>query len=289
MFSAQSPTASGKSNGYGFADNMSYIFHYVDQIADGMTLQVKVVNLLLETGGGAHREGGAACAQSPTASGKSNGYGFADNMSYIFHYVDQIADGMTLQVKVVNLLLETGGGAHREGGAAWAAHLASITICNLVLYTTNESCKSERSKGLTSLPTPDLFICLRNLNGKLYQIDLPPHRDMFTDANLARSEEENLRDDNGANRVFFGGERFLDGISGQAHTPSSPLLNWNSAEAAGRSLVSVLVDHVFLCIKDAEFQLDLLMQSLLFSRACVSDGESANYLTKILIGGVFLR
>lgn len=37
----------------------------------------------------------------------------------IFYYVDQIADGMTLQVKVVNLLLETGGGAHREGGAAW--------------------------------------------------------------------------------------------------------------------------------------------------------------------------
>jgi hypothetical protein len=41
-----------------------------------------------------------------------------------------------------------------------------------------------------------------------------------------------------------------------------------SAEAAGRSLVSVLVDHVFLCIKDAEFQLELLMQSLLFSRVC---------------------
>ena len=36
-----------------------------------------------------------------------------------FLYVFQIADGMTLQVKVVNLLLETGGGAHREGGAAW--------------------------------------------------------------------------------------------------------------------------------------------------------------------------
>lgn len=40
---------------------------------------------------------------------------------------------------------------------------------------------------------------------------------MFTDANLARSEESNLRDDDGAKRVFFGGERFLDGISGQAH------------------------------------------------------------------------
>ncbi|CDY56260.1 BnaCnng30010D [Brassica napus] len=244
-----------------------------------VVVQIDKLDLVLEENPDADVTKGPSSAQSPTASGKSNGYGFADNMSYIFHYVDQIADGMTLQVKVVNLLLETGGGAHREGGAAWAAHLASITICNLVLYTTNESCKSERSKGLTSLPTPDLFICLRNLNGKLYQIDLPPHRDMFTDANLARSEEENLRDDNGANRVFFGGERFLDGISGQAH----------SAEAAGRSLVSVLVDHVFLCIKDAEFQLDLLMQSLLFSRVCFHRFLSTNYLTKILIGGVFLR
>lgn len=40
-------------------------------------------------------------------------------MLVFFYYVDQIADGMTLQVKVVNLLLETGGGSHREGGAAW--------------------------------------------------------------------------------------------------------------------------------------------------------------------------
>lgn len=40
---------------------------------------------------------------------------------------------------------------------------------------------------------------------------------MFTEANLARSEEGNFRDDDGAKRVFFGGERFLEGISGQAY------------------------------------------------------------------------
>lgn len=41
---------------------------------------------------------------------------------------------------------------------------------------------------------------------------------MFADANLARSQEgANLRDDDGAKRVFFGGERFLEGISGEAH------------------------------------------------------------------------
>jgi len=41
---------------------------------------------------------------------------------------------------------------------------------------------------------------------------------MFTDASLARAEEgASQRDDDGAKRVFFGGERFLEGISGEAY------------------------------------------------------------------------
>lgn len=31
----------------------------------------------------------------------------------------QIADGMTIQVRTVNLLLETHGGGRRRGGATW--------------------------------------------------------------------------------------------------------------------------------------------------------------------------
>lgn len=47
-------------------------------------------------------------------------------------------------------------------------------------------------------------------------IDLLPHPDMFAD--LARAQEgANGRDDDGAKRVFFGGERFIEGISGQAN------------------------------------------------------------------------
>ncbi|EOA33082.1 hypothetical protein CARUB_v10016419mg [Capsella rubella] len=302
---------------------------YVSNVqTEPVVVQIDKLDLVLEENPDADVTKGPSSVQSPTASGKSNGYGFAD----------KIADGMTLQVKVVNLLLETGGGAHREGGAAWAAPLASITIRNLVLYTTNESWKVVNLKEARDFSTNTGFIYLfKKLEWEALSIDLLPHPDMFTDANLARSEEANLRDDDGAKRVFFGGERFLEGISGQAYITvqrtalNSPLglevqlhipeavcpalsepglrallrfltgmylcLNrgdvdpksQQSAEAAGRSLVSVLVDHVFLCIKDAEFQLELLMQSLLFSRACVSDGESANYLTKILIGGLFLR
>ncbi|AEE76416.1 unnamed protein product [Arabidopsis thaliana] len=302
---------------------------YVSNVqTEPIVVQIDKLDLVLEENPDADVTKGPSSSQSPTASAKSNGYGFAD----------KIADGMTLQVKVVNLLLETGGGANREGGAAWAAPLASITIRNLVLYTTNESWKVVNLKEARDFSTNTGFIYLfKKLEWEALSIDLLPHPDMFTEANLARSEEANLRDEDGAKRVFFGGERFLEGISGQAYITvqrtalNSPLglevqlhipeavcpalsepglrallrfltgmylcLNrgdvdpksQQSAEAAGRSLVSVLVDHVFLCIKDAEFQLELLMQSLLFSRACVSDGESANYLTKILIGGLFLR
>lgn len=41
---------------------------------------------------------------------------------------------------------------------------------------------------------------------------------MFMDADVSFSQEgSNKRDDDGAKRVFFGGERFIEGISGQAY------------------------------------------------------------------------
>ncbi|XP_020401538.1 uncharacterized protein [Zea mays] len=61
------------------------------------------------------------------------------------------------------------------------------------------------------------------------------------------------------------------------------------AEAAGSSLVSIIVDHIFLYIKDTEFQLELLMRSLFFSRASISDGECSKNLSCIKVGGMFLR
>ncbi|BBH01914.1 hypothetical protein Prudu_012322 [Prunus dulcis] len=237
---------------------------------------------------------------SSSSSAKGSGYGFAD----------KIADGMTVEILTVNLLLETRGGGRCQGGASWASPLASITIRNLLLYTTNEN--------------------WQKLEWESLSIDLLPHPDMFMDANIARTEDGgNQRDDDGAKRVFFGGERFIEGISGEAYITvqrtelNSPLglevqihiteaicpaisepglrallrfmtglyvcLNrgdvdsntqQRSTEAAGRSIVSIVVDHIFLCIKDTEFQLELLMQSLFFSRASVSDGEIDNNLSR---------
>ncbi|PQQ16205.1 uncharacterized protein Pyn_17041 [Prunus yedoensis var. nudiflora] len=269
---------------------------------------------------------------SPSSSSlaKGSGYGFAD----------KIADGMTVEILTVNLLLETRGGGRCQGGASWASPLASITIRNLLLYTTNENWQVVNLKEAREFSSDKKFIYLfKKLEWESLSIDLLPHPDMFMDANIARTEDGgNQRDDDGAKRVFFGGERFIEGISGEAYITvqrtelNSPLglevqihiteaicpaisepglrallrfmtglyvcLNrgdvdsntqLRSTEAAGRSIVSIVVDHIFLCIKDAEFQLELLMQSLFFSRATVSDGEIDNNLSRVMIGGLFLR
>ncbi|XP_044465599.1 uncharacterized protein LOC123195809 isoform X2 [Mangifera indica] len=246
---------------------------------------------------------------------------------------------MTLLVGTVNLLLETRGGAGRDEGAAWASPMASITMRNIVLYTTNENWQVVNLKEARDFSSNKFIYVFKKLEWESLSVDLLPHPDMFVDANIAGSQGgANQRDEDGAKRAFFGGERFLEGISGQAYITvqrtelNSPLglevqlhvteavcpalsepglrallrfltgcyvcLNredvdlkgqQRSTEAAGQSLVSVLVDHIFLCIKDAEFQLELLMQSLLFSRASVSNGETASNLTKVSIGGFFLR
>ena len=45
---------------------------------------------------------------------------------------------------------------------------------------------------------------------------------MFTEAALGHSQEgSNFRDDDGAKRVFFGGERFIEGVSSCASSSSS--------------------------------------------------------------------
>ncbi|XP_015898172.2 uncharacterized protein LOC107431706 [Ziziphus jujuba] len=295
-----------------------------------IVVQIDRLDLVLEENPDADESRSTSSSHSSSSLAKGSGYGFAD----------KIADGMTLEVQTVNLLLETRGGGRRQGGATWASPLASITIRNLLLYTTNENWQVVNLKDARDFSTNKKFIYVfKKLEWESLSIDLLPHPDMFMDDNFARFQEgRNQRDDDGAKRVFFGGERFIEGISGQAYITvqrtelNSPLglevqlhiteavcpalsepglrallrfltgvyvcLNrgdvdskaqQRSTHAAGRSLVSIVVDHVFLCIKDAEFQLELLMQSLLFSRACVSDGGNDNNLTKVMIGGVFLR
>ncbi|XWS27897.1 hypothetical protein CRYUN_Cryun25bG0019500 [Craigia yunnanensis] len=310
---------------------LEIILPYVSNVQiEPIVVQIDRLDLVLEENPDVDSPRSSSSMQSSTTSGKGSGYGFAD----------KIADGMTLQVQTVNLLLETCGGAHCKGGAAWASPMASVTMRNILLYTTNENWQVVNLKEARDFSSNKKFIYVfKKLEWESLSIDLLPHPDMFTDANLARFQEgATQRDDDGAKRVFFGGERFLEDISGEAYVTvhrtelNSPLglevqlhvteavcpalsepglrallrfltglyvcLNRGdvdlkaqqlSVESAGRSLVSVVVDHIFLCIKDTEFQLELLMQSLLFSRASVSDGENSRNLSKVMIGGLFLR
>ncbi|KAL0909547.1 hypothetical protein M5K25_020425 [Dendrobium thyrsiflorum] len=296
---------------------------------DPIVVQIDRLDLVLEEKSEEDNEWSSSSVQSSTSAAKGSGYGFAD----------KIADGMTLEVRTVNLMLETRGGTRRQGGSAWSSPLASITIRNLWLYTTNENWEVVNLKEARDFSNNTKFIYVfKKLEWNSLSIDLLPHPDMLSDSHLSSSNGMNGRDNDGAKRVFFGGERFLEGISGQAYITvqrteqNSPLglevqlhiteavspafsepglraflrfmtglyvcLNrgdvdpkaqQRSAEAAGRSLVSIIVDHIFLCIKDVDFQLELLMQSLSFSRASVSDGEITKNLTQVMVGGLFLR
>ncbi|CAL0322721.1 unnamed protein product [Lupinus luteus] len=277
---------------------------------------------------------------APSPSPNSNTPSAASSKGSGYRFADKIADGMTIQVHTVNLLLETRGGTSHEGTTTGAPPMASITMRNLLLHTTNEKWQVVNLKEAREFSNNKKYIYVfKKLEWESLCIDLLPHPDMFTDAAFDCSQEgPNPREDDGAKRVFFGGERFIEGISGEAYITvqrtesNSPLglevqLHINEAvcpalsepglrallrfmtglyvclnrggvdfkaqqrstEAAGRSLVSIVVDHIFLCIKDTEFRLELLMQSLLFSRASLSEGDDDNNLTRITIGGLFLR
>nr|GLL22599.1 uncharacterized protein LOC109188219 isoform X1 [Ipomoea trifida] len=295
-----------------------------------IVVQIDKLDIVLEENDDVDVQKSSSSASSFTSSTKSSGYGLAD----------KIADGMTLEVHTVNLLLETHGGARRRGGATWASPMASITIRNLLLYTTNENWQVVNLKEARDFSNNKNFIYVfKQLKWDYLSIDLLPHPDMFSDAHFGSSHgESNSKDEDGAKRVFFGGERFVEGISGEANitiqrtelnnplglevqlhiteavVPAlsepglrallrfmtglyvclnrgdvNPNAQQHSSEAAGRSLVSFVVDHIFLCIKDTDFQLELLMQSLFFSRASLSDGENAKFLSTVMIGGLFLR
>ncbi|KAK9072288.1 hypothetical protein SSX86_008721 [Deinandra increscens subsp. villosa] len=291
-----------------------------------IVVQIDKLDVVLEENDDLDSHRSTSSAQAASNSSKGGGYGFAE----------KIADGMTLQIQTVNLLLETHGGGRHLRGVTWASPMASITIRNLVLYTTNENWQVVDLKAAREFSSHKKFIYVfRKLEWEYLCIELLPHPDMLSDDSEGTSSR---KDDDGAKRVFFGGERFIDGVSGEAYITIqrtdlncplglevqvhiseaiSPALsepglrallrffmglyvclnredvNSNaqeqSAEAAGHTVVSFVVDHIFLGIKDAGFQLEFLMQSLNFSRASVSDGEVAKFLTQFMVGGLILR
>lgn len=78
-----------------------------------------------------------------------------------------------------------------------------------------------------------LFSYPQKLEWEHLSIDLLPHPDMF--AHFSSFQEgSNRKDEDGAKRVFFGGERFLEGISGEAYVCTlSFQLIWTSLPSSG--------------------------------------------------------
>ncbi|CAJ1978727.1 unnamed protein product [Sphenostylis stenocarpa] len=292
-------------------------------------VQVDRLNLVLEENSNFQPSENPTSRTTSSASSKGSGYGFGD----------KIADGMTVQIRVVNLLLETRGSSCCQGGETWTPPVASITIHNLILHTTNESWEVVNLKEAREFSSNKKYIYVfKKLEWESMSIDLLPHPDIFTDSTIGHSQEgATLRDNDSAKRVLFGGGRIIEGISGEAfitvqrtelNSPfglevqfhvteavcpalSEPGLRallrciqglniclnrgkvdvkaqQRSTEAARHSVVSIVVDHIFLCLKDSEFQLELLVQSFQFSRASLSKGDSDSNLTRITIAGVFL-
>ncbi|XP_010267791.1 PREDICTED: uncharacterized protein LOC104604912 isoform X2 [Nelumbo nucifera] len=235
-----------------------------------IAVQIDRLDVVLEEKSDSNNAKSSNSTQASSGSGKGSGYGFAD----------KIADGMTLEVGTVNLLVETHAGAHSQGSATCASPMASITIRNLLLYTTNENWKVVNLKEARDFSNNKKCIYVfKKLEWRSLSVDLLPHPDMFTDAHSNKYDDD-------SKRVFFGGERFLEGISGQAYiTIQRTELN----SPLGLEVQLHITEAVCPALSEPEFQLELLTQSLFFSRASVSHGENTKTLSQIMVGGLFLR
>ncbi|KAJ0974794.1 hypothetical protein J5N97_016759 [Dioscorea zingiberensis] len=215
-----------------------------------IVVQIDKLDVVLEENVDSENSRSSCSAQSSTSSSKGSGYGFAD----------KIADGMTIEVGVVNLcLIETQGGAEAPGRVITFS--ISYNNVNLLLYTTNENWQVSLDIAHSRLSPFNIFHTLESVN--LINFGLTGLRALL---------------------------RFFTGLYVCLNRGDvDPKARQRSTEAAGRSIVSIVIDHIFLCIKDADFRLELLMQSLLFFRASVSDGEDVKNLSRIMVGGLFLR
>jgi hypothetical protein len=61
---------------------------------------------------------------------------------------------------------------------------------------------------------------VQKLEWESLSVDLLPHPDMFNDEQFMKISRSDSRDKDGAKRLFFEGERFLDSIPGTANVTS---------------------------------------------------------------------
>jgi hypothetical protein len=83
--------------------------------------------------------------------------------------------------------------------------------------------------------------------------------------------------------------RFMTGVFVCMNRGDVDMKSTQNAEAAGRTMVGIRVDHIFFCVRDAGFQLELLLQSLQYVRASNSDEDYKRTMARLVLGCLFLR
>ncbi|XP_024396760.1 uncharacterized protein [Physcomitrium patens] len=258
-----------------------------------------------------------------SSSGDAYGYG----------YSDKLADGMTLRIGRVHMLLETKGVSHQKGAATWIPPVASITITNLELFTTDERWQIvplNQARDF-SINKGAIYV-FKKLFWESLSLDLLPPKSDHIRSNSTASSHRHDNDER-----MQRGERILDKVSGcgfitvqrtemnipsglevRIHVPeilssriSEPGLqallrfvtgvficmsreeanvrSFQSVDEAARTVIVFKVDQVFLSVKDIDFQMELLMKNFQYVRANVVEQKSIRAMTQIMVGSLFLR
>lgn len=135
-----------------------------------------------------------------SSSGDAYGYG----------YSDKLADGMTLRIGRVHMLLETKGVSHQKGAATWIPPVASITITNLELFTTDERWQIvplNQARDF-SINKGAIYV-FKKLFWESLSLDLLPPKSDHIRSNSTASSHRHDNDER-----MQRGERILDKVSG---------------------------------------------------------------------------
>jgi hypothetical protein len=253
------------------------------------------------------------------SSADGNGYG----------YSDKLADGMTIKIGRIHIMLETKGGTPREGTATKTPEVASITITNLELYTTDDKWQIvPLTQARDFSVNKGAIYVFKKLVWESLSLELLPPRSghmrsndrMDHEGGTMRRGERILDNVSGCGFITiqrtdmnrpFGLEfqlhipeilssrlseaglqallRFLTGITICLSREEANLRSFKSADEAGRTVFGLKVDYLFLNIKDVDFQLELLMEHFQYVRASLVEQRSIRAMTRIMLGSLILR
>ncbi|GBG85324.1 hypothetical protein CBR_g39891 [Chara braunii] len=225
------------------------------------------------------------------STGSDASSGSSSNRNSTYGFSDKVADGVTVNVGELNIMLETLGSAGSEGAdaASWTPPLASITMRGVMLYTTNEYWQAVNLKETRQFFHGKKFIYIfKKLEWESLSIDLLPHPKMFSDERVSSSARggSSSTDPEDARRWFFGGERLVDNIYGTANITQLRSLH---NEPIGLEVELNVSEVLCPALSEPDFRLELILQSLSYSRASAGGTDFVKSLARLEISGLFFR